>query len=406
MRTSVMLLLVAMCVPAFADEKREDERLAAFRAEVRTLDAVTGDAVGYAGTEGAFMALYKKIRAADDAGLFEALLAEKSPVAKALGLYGLVQMRGERAAQRVLAFLHARERFQYLPHGCCGSTIPLGQFARTLLAESDPLRSKAKREPLVEPQRILSVDLRVLASNESVLVHRVSARALAAALKAKTFELTWPGLATLEHDLSFLELIRAVGRMSESSAQRAFLVAALRNRTLPPSFRLAAASALTRSSSGEAKKALEAHRNGLDKLSEHRLGTRFLDIQRKHAAFLERWEPIDRVKTWKGMEAIAEQVRVALKADHPFALERLIGTDGMSLLRSHPAVRSAHTKSLLDIARGLEDTSAMWNTWATAPYRLEAFLTPGWNDEDLGISSVSEETRKTLRELLHAHFTR
>src|SRR5258706_1267855 len=119
--------------PAALDE---DSPLFPLLAELRKLDQITGSAVGYGGAPGRFYLLSRNFLDKAKGPDFEQLAEDREPIVRAMGLLGLAQQSDERATRRIIAHLHDRARLAYFPGGCMGSTVPLGVFARELLADS------------------------------------------------------------------------------------------------------------------------------------------------------------------------------------------------------------------------------------------------------------------------------
>jgi hypothetical protein len=72
---------------------------------------------------------------------------------------------------------------------------------------------------------------------------------------------------------------------------------------------------------------------------------------------------------------VLEQV---VTADHPHALQRLRLAAGRFSVIENPRLRDRLAVSLGLIADGLPQWVAPWNTWATAPYRIEAIVGSPW----------------------------
>ena len=347
---------------------------------LRAMDEVNGSAVGEGGDEGEFFKLWKSIAAGGDEALDLRLLDEASPVARAMGVYDLAQRKGKDAVATLRGRLADRARFVCFPGGCCGETVSLGSFARSVLRNKNYLRFATDAAPLVDADTAIGLDLAILADERCTNLHGELKLELDQASTAGTFRPTWADVRRLGAGLSDVALVKAIGRWASPHGTD-LLVARLDDATAEREVRLAAASGLTRIASEAARAVLVRAKPWLDGLPGGALGKRFVAEAEARKTQDERWKAIHAIKTWVEMEKIAGQVKTAVTCDHPMALSELPGMFGMAITGDDKGVRQALVDSLLRIAKGVGDHVDAWDTYADAPYLLEPLVVPAWGSE-------------------------
>lgn len=375
--TLLLLGLLACVLPTDAhaeEEESEEVTVEAALARLDTLTEVAGDQVGYAGTEGAFYAVSRTLVAQGDDALFRGLLAAENPVKRAMGLFGLVQLKGKGAVPDLRAALPDRTRFSCFPGGCMGWTISVGTFARNLLENRAYLQFHGETEPLLAPNEMLALDLGILADDRMVDTHGEAARSLRTARKEGRFPLDLNPLSKAAPQLDRALLVKAIGRLREF----AFLRAVLAEETEAGEVRLAAASALTRDP--EAADVLRAHEAFLDTQALGDVGRALVATSLAYRAHVERWRPIHAVRTWKGQEKIRKEIAEAVVTNEAYAIPDLDGLLG-TWIASKPEIREAIEASLVRIAERCPQWTGAWDTWGDTPYRLEQMVVPAWAGE-------------------------
>ncbi len=359
---------------AGAGSARADEPLTPELTDLRKLTEVAGDRVGYAATEGAFFALSRRFLATGDDASRRALLAEPSPVARAMGLFLRVRTMGKGAVPDLTARLADRGRFDQFPGGCVGWTISVGAFARELLRNRHHLRYGVPKEPLADGAALRRIDLGLLAEDRAANLHDDICVHLGKAVEEGRLFLDWPTLRREGSGLSDVAIAKAVGRVNALDAPR-FLLASVADTSLPDSARLAAASALTKFPSDEVVAAVREARAVLDRAAGAPVTERLLATLEARRAHDLRWTLLRGRRTASETEAIIPLVLEAAKEDHPLAVPSLCEALGWWFVRGE--VRRAVLDALVRIASRL-GPAVPWDAYGDAPFRLEMLSVPVW----------------------------
>jgi hypothetical protein len=364
----------------FAGASRADEpSLAETLEEVRRLDEVDGDRVGYDLNEGRFFALHRVLLAKADDATVGGLLGETNPVARAMGLYVLSQRQGAASVASLRARLTDRATFVEFAGGCCGFSTSVGAFARALLHDANRLRFRQPAKPMVDAPTRLRIDLELLADDRAAGYRRDVVEAVLAAADDGRLVLSLEGLRRAAPGLVDRDLLKAVGRLGRHSGAVYLLSAAAADATLSNEARLAAVSGLTRTDDRAADAAIVEWRARID--ASGGAGT------------------ADRLR--QALDARARPARMgAGDAVHPAALP---ATPVLleALASRVPETRAAAVASLFRIARGLGARPApSWDTDADAPYLLEPFALPRRRSAWTGDGPLTESERKELLALL------
>jgi hypothetical protein len=403
---AAFLVLAAAFAGGLPRAEAEDAAPAAVpsaRDRVRALAQVDGSAVGDGGAEGAFFALARELLAQPDAVSARDLLADASPVARAMGLYLLVRTKGKDALPDLRAHLPDRTRFVIFPGGCCGWPTSVGGFARAL-ARNRRFLEMEEPEPLADAETLLGLDLAVLADDRAANQHDTVRLDLDRGAPAAPRVLRLADLRRAGAGLSDLRIVKAAGRMTPSPESRALLVACLDDATLDGDARLAAASGLTRDPHPDAAAAIRRARAFLDAAAGKPTTERLLATIEARRAHEERWKPIRAVRTWKEQEALGARTREALSADRPLAIPDLVRALGRP--GGH---RDVAVASVFRIAARLGETSAAWDTDSEAAHLLETLAVPAWEkapDSDGDGLPLLPDERKRLLETLRPHLSR
>ena len=132
-------------------------------------------------------------------------------------------------------------------------------------------------------------------------------------------------------------------------------------------------SALTRYDSPEIQVAVEAN---LKTLNEWEPGfgmliERSLSVCREHAAQMV---PVKKERTWKGMEAIEDKVILAYSMAEPVALNDLLQSSRLAIVRDHPEVRKTVLASLTALGKKQTAYDQVWCTFSDYPNLLREFI--------------------------------
>lgn len=377
--------------PAGADEPRLPT-VAEALAETRTLVEVEGDSIGYSGSMGRFFRLSRVLLEDPEETGWKALLDDPSPVARAMGLFLLVEARGAGAVPDLRAHVFDRDRFDEYPAGCCGWTVSLGGFARSLLGNRHHLRYGKSPESLGDAETLLRTDLEILAEDRAANLHSDVGATVGGAVEAGRLSLTWPSLRKAGGGLSDVALAKAVGRMNLTLAKRRpFLLASLADEALGPLVRLAAASALTRDvDPGDAAIAIQKARDDLDSAAGSPVADRLLALLATRGELEARWAAVRDTQKAGPPEAHRIALLRALSTSSPLAVPAVSWTIPGEIDRI-PELRTARIDALVRIAAGLP-APATWDTYGSAPFLLEVLATPPW-----GQQGPRDEERQPLR---------
>ena len=344
-------------------------------------------------------ALIERVHPAD----FERLLAQESPVARAMGLYGLVRTQGAASAPYLERHLSDRTRFWHQPHGCTRSIATVGQFARYLLRDRNHLESSEGWAPIVGIRELCLADLGILAEDRAATMHREVAHDLNLAIQEGYLGLSWDTLEAAGNELSPLETIKAVGRLPSSEPRTQFLAAVLRDDQAAPTVRLAAASGLSRTGDDDP---LRTASPWLDSQIGRARTARLLDAYGRYRAWREAWEELGRVASAAASTARFPTLEAAAVTDQPLGLATLLGFDALSEVERYAAMREAWTQSLIRIADGLAGHGATWDTFRNAPFLLEPLVVPVWGSASPAAAALLGEARPALAERLAPYLGR
>jgi len=360
---------------------------------LRKVDAITASAVGYGGGPGEFYTLSLKFLELARPGDFERLALDSQPIVRAMGWFGLAQHPSEKAIATIVEGARDRTAIKYCPGGCICYAVPLGEFARELLADAHHLGrwvswpadgkppASSQPLPLLTEQQLLAMDLEVLAHDELAALPFRSSSRLAQAIASGKLKLEVPALAELARfrKLAIWQLIKAVGRIDRQPElgrpALGFLVRCLRDGSLPADARLAAASALTRFVDAEAQRALEEQQGFLDTAAPQPLGVRFLEEIRLRREQVGIMKPIHEARFISQTEPLADRAIRGFRTDHPLAFDDL--ANHSSFGEHTERVDAARAAALLRIVQRHPEFSQRWNTYADVAYGIEWLAGPG-----------------------------
>ena len=372
-----LALVFALCLIATAKVARAadpGQRWEDLVAKLTSLDRVTGSAVDCGGVPGEFFQLSKvMIRTGEEAD-FRKLLARDEPVVRCMGLLALAQVNGQSSIATLKASLDDRAIVVYQPAGCSAGRTTVGGFARKLLFNTRDLESPIPPRPLLSERELIALDVEILAKDSTTGIHDEAASELINAVSAHAVLLRLGVLEEFVPHLQDYEIIKATGRLQPGLRRRIFLLECVHDKTLSLDSRLAAASALTHDTSNESFQGVEQEADSLNAVGGQRCGSHLvevLNIRRGH----ERNMDLIRVETtWRGMEKIKDKVLVAFSANHPLALDDLLGSLNLAIVPDHADVRQTLVNSLIAISRNLEGSCQPWSTYSNTAYKLDAFL--------------------------------
>ncbi|MFI5380162.1 MAG: hypothetical protein ACHRHE_12760 [Tepidisphaerales bacterium] len=223
---------------------------------------------GYGGREGSWLEDARSVLEAGKQEHFELLVAEKSPVLQAHGLYGLAHT----ATEKSQALLRARLDDQtpiLLGLGCVARDSTLGNLAEELAFNRHRFEYRLPPEPALPADVLMERGLRVLA-DDKVVAQRASQRDgnpypkyMHDLVEANSALLDLPRLRKLAPGLSDEQIIKAIGRFQESRPIMRFLIDCVADQQLARAARsraLRALGNLSYASESEALDALRKHR--------------------------------------------------------------------------------------------------------------------------------------------------
>ncbi len=333
-----------------------------------TIEEVSGNAVGYAGTPGAFYLLSLEYLQRGGPKDFQALLRDGDPVARSMGLVCLAQSESEQSKELLLTQLEDAARVLCYPGGCVGSTVSVGSLALELLLNPGYLGNV--QPALLPKEAIPGLCLEILARDACSDLHRDAGYRLQ---QLEGLRLDLVALAEAAPGLKSWQLIKAVGRLQPTEVTRNFLSRSLVDRQLSWKCRQAAASALTRDGSDAARELLIAQQAWLDSI-EPGAGSAFVAESALCAQVQGHWDPIHAVRTWKEMEEREDALIAAMACSHPSVFRHLRGAFSLAIVDSHKNVRDALIQGLHSLVEELDTCAQEWNSWATLPYEIQACL--------------------------------
>lgn len=367
--------------------------------EIDRLDNVEGDAVGYAGGEGAFFRASRRLLDAGDRELLTRLTQDERPVVRALGLHVLARRDGEDALPVLAAAFADDAAITYFPGGCTGWTTTVSNFARELIRDANHLEMGGEARPLLPEAEQQALDLSLLARNDCAALHDALAGRLRRQLEQDLFALDFPALARVAPGVDRVEFVRGVGRVAPCAARSAFLRSCLTEPELEPAVRLAAASALARDPSGDAAAVLESARPALVAAAGPTVAAEIVRDFGAARAHTERMAPIRRARKAVELERLTVDVRRAWSESRPCALSDLESGLSKTLFRSDDGCRDALIGALETMARRTPAYSAPWNTWSDGPARLRFLIAHQRQREGLSRALDEESCRRIERAL-------
>jgi hypothetical protein len=225
--------------------------------------------------------------------------------------------------------------------------------------------------PLMSERKLLGVDLEILARVPTIGRFDRSVAALSRAMKASRRVPTVRYFRRLCPSVAGHEIVRVLGRLPSSETQQSFLITSLRDEELDAQTRLAAASALTRHTSEAAVRAIEAHRQMLNGLTEGRLGDRFLETMRLRTKYERNMQPLREPEIWRQLEPPnSDRLIAAFTCRHPLALDDLLRRLGATTVERDPDIRRTFADSLIAISRNASQHSQPWSTYFDTAFRV------------------------------------
>ena len=311
----------------------------------------------------------------DSGGLgLQQCLRDASPVVRAAGMVGIAGQQGEQSVVQLWNQLSDWQRLNATWGGYSSRVVSLGMVARDLLLNSHAFEPGLPPRPVLSTERLPSLWLRVLADDQCALMHGDAGLKFLREVDGGHVALTWHSLIRNAGGLTHLQVVKAVGRLPACSAADDFLSGVLLGPAEPESTRLAAASALGRRGGPGAVESLTQASTWLDQAVGDQFTQGLLREAEAHAG-LDRLFGVVAADDADTRGGVLEQV---VTADHPHALQRLRLAAGRFSVIENPRLRDRLAVSLGLIADGLPQWVAPWNTWATAPYRIEAIVGSPW----------------------------
>ena len=291
---------------------------AAFAA-LETLTDVGGSAVGAAGTPGDFYLLCQAFIHHATREDIERLLRSDKPIVCAMGLTAAAHSSLPDQVKLITAKFNRRDGFSQSPFGCMFQSMSVGEFAMTMLLNPAYLEDCVEAPALVDPGVLA---LYVLSQDQLTHLQLPCGEDLAECVDDGGLPLDLAALKRLWPGSDDLLLIRALGRAAWNEKIHGFLARCLRDKSLAPHCRLAAASGLTRYPKEADVQVLKENQAMLDGL-EKGAGARLLDDARRRAAFwqvlLPERSPFGRREPGEALKGVAGDLTVSLVA-HEFVL--------------------------------------------------------------------------------------
>jgi hypothetical protein len=374
-----------------------------FQAEIeqlKTIHDVTGRAVYFEGGPGAFFKLSKIFLERGKEEDFLKLTTDESPVVRSMGLLCLAQ--NGMCVQTLKEHLSDNGIVGHFPLGCVGTRITVGSFVRKLLHDPSHLGHLGSHHPLLSENGLIGLDIEILAKDSTTSFHHDAREALSEALAKKKLSLTLPDLKARVPNLETYQVVKAVGRLGISPTTGTFLLSCVRNKNLDADSRLAAASALTRSKSERIVSMIERQTAYLDNPEGRRSRDHLLEAAQNRASHEKLMTAIRTERTTQGPEGIKDKVIAAFSNSHPLMLQDL--GEGLPLAHSDEDVRAAFRKSLIDMAKNLEQFNQTWNTYSDAAYWL-LFEVNAWKERFEGVFTQTDlsELEKNIQKAVENH---
>lgn len=340
---------------------------------LRSLDMVGGEACGATAEPAEFFTLSQMLIASGTEGQFEELLKDDSAVVRCMGLTGLAQMGGRKHAGTIRSYLNDCGLIWYMPGRCLMTQTTVGAFATDLLftngralGYSDPL------VPLVPEEERVGLCLEILAADSAVLSQPQASWQLQQDVKAGKVHLRLAALREAATSLQEFEIIKAVGRLPRSKAQRDFLRGCLASNSVDEQGKLAAASALTRHTDDATVQALQRKRDVLNRLGERPWGDEFVatsEAMKAHEKDIRVFRPFAKRRK--------EDLVAAVTSTHPLALSTLRKQTPAMYGPDNRDFRQAWATSLVAISQRVGDFMQPWNTYANSAFELDLWIELG-----------------------------
>jgi hypothetical protein len=355
---------------------------------------------------------------------FHRLLSDRQAVVRCAGLLALAQVKGRAAVPTIRSFLSDTGEIKYLPEGgfvvrmgrfeylggdLCGLPTTVGHFAWRLLLNANDLQQSDGLRPLLTDSERIALEIELLAADSWVDARPYALAHLPTVIRDGTLVLDLAVLRAHAPTLKDYQIIKGIGRLKPSSAQRDFLIACLQDNALDGSARLAAGSALTRHTDDMSLRALQNASVYLNALDEQHWGDRFLDtvqVRKAHEVNVEpliveaAWQDltfrgsVSRIfaayglpqdedqdksvllakRTWQTPEEIHDRLVTACTCRHPLALGDLLEGRDLCAYYAAPDVWRAAGNSLVEISRWLKDYSKPWSTYADSAFLLVSYV--------------------------------
>jgi hypothetical protein len=343
-------------------------------AELRTLDRVSGSAVNYEGGPGEFFTLSQSIIPMGKEDDFLKLLTDAQPAARCMGLLAIAKTSNEKGVAILRSRLFDRGVIEYQPVGCMFGHTTVGGFARELLFNINILDYPKRPKPLLSRRELTGVDVEVLASDSAMAVHDDAERDLAKLVEGRLLGFRLPSLRRYAPSLKDSQIIKGIGRLKPSVAQRDFLLACLRAGDLDIDGRLAAASALTHHVDDQSFQALQEQLKTLNQIGGQPWGGQFIETLNVRRACEKSIQPVPARESAYRSEVFRRVVTIGSTSRHPLVLDYLLDWSRMPDLSRDADHRSAWASALIGISRNLRDFNQPWNTYADAAFKLDNFV--------------------------------
>ncbi len=397
-------LFVMIICCSFVTTAYTGQSLEAATKQLRTLEAVTGSAVGTLAIPGDFYVLSKDFIQKGMQEDFIKLTEDENPVARSMGLFCLA--KNKKSVNILKQHITDSDVITYFPGGCIGWTVTVGNFARELLYNANCLDYDEPNLPVLSKEQLTGLDIEILAMDSTSSFHDDSAKTLSEIFTGNQIVLTMPVLKKYASELESYQIIKAIGRLGVSPQQREFLISCVRDESLDGLSRLAAASALTRDANETVLSVIESERIRLNNLSQDNLGDRFLETIQNRISH-EKLMKTSRGLTWQNKEDIYNAVLTAFSNSHPLALPDLTNDRFLWLEPDDDNICNVAGDSLVEMSKNLEQFNQPWNTYSDTAYAL-SFMIPrqegGPQIDDVFTPIRRSEIKKNVEKAIANHF--
>jgi hypothetical protein len=369
--------------------------------EVRKLQQVDGEAVGYGGGPGPFCLLSRELQKRAKPADFRKWADDPNVFMRAMGLVCLAQVDPQAAVPVLRSRLGSRAAFLCFYGGCCGDTESEGGLALSILRERAFLTGHWTASMLPEDEMV-ALDLEVLATDRFVHLRREPASHLHFRLTKKDDPEEWPRALTLRvadvqrmaAKMPLATLLRGLGRIEPCPQARRVLVAFAKDESASPLVRLTAASALTRDADDLAYTTLRQLKDALDRLAPGNPGSRFVaqvEARRDLAKILADLEkrvprrPESSDDPWREnrIAALRETLPKILANRHPLAISdagevygEIAGFRGAQ--GEDPDLFPQVGRFVLATVERLLEFRQPWDTYSDLPWVLNDALLDPW----------------------------